>query len=65
MAQNDARTAYIGGREKPTEAEVRSMTLTGGTGAMRALLEAGGWVGLSWFHMAIFIEKFTVARHVG
>ena len=43
MAQNDARTAYIGGREKPTEAEVRSMTLTGGTGAMRALLEAGGW----------------------
>ena len=41
MAQNDARAAYIGGREKPTEAEVRSMTLTGGTGAMRALLEAG------------------------
>ena len=42
MAPNDTRAAYIGGREKPSEAEVQSMTLVGGTGAMRAMMDAGG-----------------------
>ena len=32
---------------------------------LRKLISKPAWVGLSWFHMVIFIEKFTVARHVG
>ena len=42
MAPNDARENYISGREKPTEAEIRSMTLVGGRAAMRTMMEAGG-----------------------
>ena len=43
MAPNDARAAYISGRGKPTDAEIHSMTLVGGRGAMRNMMEAGGW----------------------
>ena len=32
---------------------------------LRKLILKTSWVGLSWFHMVVFIEKFTVARHVG
>ena len=42
MAPNDARENYISGREKPTEAEIRSMSLVGGRAAMRTMMEAGG-----------------------
>ena len=31
---------------------------------LRKLILKTSWVGLSWFHMVVFIEKFTVARHV-
>ena len=43
MAPNESREAYIGGSEKPTNAEIQSMTLTGGQGAMRQMLVVGGW----------------------
>ena len=32
---------------------------------LRKLILKTSWVALSWFHMVVFIEKFTVARHVG
>ena len=32
---------------------------------LRKLILKTSWVGLSWFHMVVFIEKFTVARNVG
>ena len=32
---------------------------------LRKLILKTSWVGLSWFHMVVFIEKFTVARLVG
>ena len=37
MAPNKARRAYIEGSEKPTNAEIQSMCLTGGRGAMRQM----------------------------
>ena len=32
---------------------------------LRKLILKASWVDFSWFHMVVFIEKFTVARHVG
>ena len=32
---------------------------------LRELILKASWVGLSRFHMVVFIEKFIVARHVG
>ena len=43
MAPNEARLAYIESSEKPTNAEIQSMCLTGGRGAMRQMLVVGGW----------------------
>ena len=43
MTPNEARLAYIENSEKPTNAAIESMCLTGGRGAMRQMLVVGGW----------------------
>ena len=43
MAPNKTRLTYIGLNEKPTPVVIKSMCITGGRGAMRQMLIAGGW----------------------